>query len=72
MSISSDANQLSAVGPVTVPQCVPLRRQGRSPCSVRAANSLSNGADGGVLSLSRVLVDFCNFTIHCSAGCLDN
>lgn len=55
MSTSSDANQLSAVGPVTVPQCVPLRMQGRSPCSV---SSLSNGANGGVLSLSRVLVVF--------------
>lgn len=58
MSTSSDANQLSAVGPVTVPQCVLLRMQGRSPCSERAASSLSNGADGGVLSLSRVLVVF--------------
>lgn len=58
VSTSSDANPLSAVGPVTVPQCVLLRMHGRTPCSVRAASSLSNGADGGVLSLSRVLVVF--------------
>lgn len=58
VSTSSDANRLSAVGPVTVLQCVPLRMHGQSPCSVRAASSLSNGADGEVLSLSRVLVVF--------------
>lgn len=58
VSTSSDANRLSAIVPVTVPQCVLLRMQGPSPCSVGAASSLSKGADGGVLSLSRMLVVF--------------